>query len=88
MAHKDKTTRQVRLYLRPQTILQLKALTLITGRDDWNVVCDDMIQLGIAYANEKGKLELAEWQPTIKLLSLDTLKLRVLRGDMSLPENG
>ena len=87
MAHKDSATSQYRLYLRPDTVKQLKLLTLILGRDDWNLVADDMIRLGIAYMNETGKLELADWKNSISLMDLrQNLGLRVIRGELPLPE--
>lgn len=88
MAHKDKQTRQYRLWLRESTLKQVKLLALVLGRDDWNLVADDMLQLGIAYMNDTAKLELADWQPTMRLVDLRSpdLHLRVIKGDLPLPE--
>jgi hypothetical protein len=86
MAHKDKSTKQYRFWLRPETVQQVRLLTLLLGRDDPNQVCDDMIRAGIAYTNETAKIKLAEWDPKLKLFDLNAdLELRVLRGTLPMP---
>jgi hypothetical protein len=85
--HRDKSTQQFRIWLRPETVKQLKLLTLILGRDDWNLVADDMIRMGVAYTNETAKLELAEWSDQLTLFDLASdMKLHVLKGDLPHPE--
>ena len=84
MAHKDRGMKQFRVWLKPDTVKQVKYLALILGRDDeWNIVLDDMVRIGVAYANSAGKLELADWDPNLKLIDLkDDLGLRVFRGEL------
>lgn len=89
MAHKDKGKRQVRLYLSDETIMQVKALTLILGRDDWNQVFDDVAKLGVAYMNSASKLELTEWSDKLQLVDLragaQELGLHIVRGRLPVP---
>jgi hypothetical protein len=86
MTHQDKATRQYRVWLRKETVQQVKALALILDKD-WNIVLDDVVRTGVAYLNEVGKLELAGWDGRFKLMELDAdLGLRILRGTLPKPE--
>ena len=86
--HRDRNHKQFRLWLRPESVQQLKLLALVLGRDDWNQVADDAIRVGVAYINEAAKLELADWKDTMKLFDLRRdLGLKILKGDLPLPES-
>ena len=88
MPHQDKTTKQYRVWLRPDTVKQAKLLALLIGRDyDWNEVADDAMRAGIAYLSKVGELELTDWKTSLKLFDLRSdLGLRIVRGDLPQPE--
>lgn len=81
--------KQVRLYLSEESIRQAKLLTLILGRDDHNQVIDDCIKIGIAYMNERCKLELAAWSDSLKLFDLQTMPdLKIIKGRLPALDEG
>lgn len=85
MAHKDRDAEEFRLWLRRETIDQVKLLALILRRPDWHIVLDDVIQLGVFYLNKAAKLELADWKDYRKLIdNAEDLNLRIIKG--GLPE--
>ena len=84
--HKDKNTNQYRVWLRPETIQNVKLLSLILNREDWNVVMDDLIRIGIYYMNNTAKMDLADWSDFRKLLSEPSeLRLRIIKGSLPVP---
>lgn len=86
MAHKDKNTREVRVYLRDSTIKTVKHMALALSRDDWHMVMDDMIRVGVAYSNEVAELELTDWDPTLRVERLKDVPLRVLKLQLLEPK--
>lgn len=73
------------MWLRKDTVKQVKALALITDKD-WNIVLDDCLLAGIAYLNEVGKLELSSWDGKLKLVELDSdLPIRIVSGTLPKP---
>ena len=84
MTYNKKDRHQYRLYLRTDTITQIKLLALILGRaDEWNEVADDMMRMGVAYANEAGHLELQDWKGSLTLWDLSKdLKLSTIKGEL------
>lgn len=62
---------------------QAKLLSLLLNRDDWHMVVDDLLRLGIVYLNEVAHMELADWKDFAKLLSVkDELSLRIITGSL------
>jgi hypothetical protein len=88
MAHKDHRAREYRIWLRPDTVKQVKLLTMLMNRNDWNMVADDMIRIGVSYFNRVAKMELTDWDGSMDLLDLDgDIGLSTLRGELPPPED-
>ena len=82
ITHKDKHAKQYRLYIRPETIKQVRALSLIANKSDWNEVADDCMAVGVAYFNQFGKFELADWDGTLRLADLSKVSQRMVSGQL------
>ena len=79
---KNPGTKEYRVWLRPDTITQVKFLALLLNRSyNWNMVLDDVIRMGVWYLNRTAQMELADWKGFKELLNdAEDLKLRIVKG--------
>ena len=82
MTHADKDAGQFRVWLNHTTVRDVKLLTLILGKDDWNRVMDDVLKIGMAYINDVGKLELPDWSGRLGLPVLKNVTQNLIQGEL------